>query len=208
MTLYVPPHFRLEDQEVVFAFMQRHAFVTLVSGAGGELQASHVPVIAERDAGGAIRLLGHVARANPHWHALEGAGEALAIFHGPHAYVSPGWYVNHPAVPTWNYAVVHARGAVRLMDEAELHALLHELSAAYEGHREKPWKLGEQPAAFVHGMLQQIVGFEITVRQLEPKFKLSQNRPAEIERVIAGLERDGEADLAGLMRRHLLPAKA
>lgn len=208
MTLYMPPHFRVEDADALFDFMRRHAFVTLASSSAEGLQVSHVPVVPERDADGSLRLLGHVARANPHWQSLEGASDVLAIFHGPHAYVSPGWYVNHPAVPTWNYAVVHARGPARLMDEAELHELLHELSARYEIGREKPWRLGEQPAPFVHGMLAQIVGFEMRVERLEGKFKLSQNRPAEIGRVIEGLERDGEGELAELMRAHVAPAKA
>ena len=206
MTLYIPAHFRVDDAEALLAFMQRHAFATIVSGSPDGLQVSHVPLMPERGPDGTLRLLGHVARANPHWRSLEAAAEVLAIFQGPHAYVSPGWYENHPAVPTWNYAVVHARGRVRLTDEAELHALLLELSAKYEMRRDKPWRLGDQPAPFVHGMLENIVGFELAVERLEGKFKLSQNRPAEIGRVIEGLERDGEEELAALMRAHLARA--
>lgn len=208
MTFYVPQHFRVDDPELLLPFMRRHAFATLVSAADGELQVSHVPIMAHREGSGAVRLGGHVARANPHWQALEGVSRALAIFHGPHAYVSPGWYAQRPSVPTWNYAVVHARGKVRLMEDAELHATLHELAAKYEAGRESPWRMGDLPAAYVHGMLAQIVGFEMTVERLEGKFKLSQNRPAEIERVIAGLDRDGERELAALMRSQLVPAQA
>jgi transcriptional regulator len=208
MTLYMPQHFRVEDPETLLAFMKAHGFVDLVSTVEGRLQVSHVPVLTERGRDGTFRLTGHVARANPHWEVLERASDVVAIFWGPHAYVSPGWYQAQPSVPTWNYAVVHAHGPVRLMDEAELHETLHELSAKYEAGRERPWRMGDLPAAYVHGMLAQIVGFEMTVERLEGKFKLSQNRPAEIERVIAGLERDGERELAAMMRCQLVPAQA
>jgi transcriptional regulator len=206
MTLYVPGHFRLDDPERLFAFVQRHAFATLVSTGTAGLHVSHVPLVGERDASGKVRLLGHVARANGQWQALEEASEVLAIFHGPHAYVSPGWYEQHPAVPTWNYAVVHAHGKARLMEEAELHELLMTLSAAYESHRPKPWKMSGLPADFVSGLLKAIVGFEIEVERLEGKFKLSQNRPGEIGRVIDALEGE-EPALAALMREHFSAGK-
>ena len=203
MTLYLPDHFRNDDAEAQFKLMEQYAFGTLAtSGAGGELHLSHIPFVAERDGDGCVRLLGHVARANPHWQALEGARESVAIFRGPHAYVSPSWYQSHPAVPTWNYAVVHAHGRARLMDEAQLHELLMKLSATYEAGRPKPWRMGDLPAPYVDTMLKAIVGFEIEVERLEGKFKLSQNRPAEAPRVIAALEAEGEVELAGLMRDH------
>ena len=199
MTLYVPPHFAAHDPDQLFEFVQRYAFATLVSSGASGLEVSHIPLVAERDGAGKLRLLGHLARANPHWQALEAAGEVLAIFHGPHAYVSPGWYEQHPSVPTWNYAVVHARGRATLMEEAELHELLMRLSSAYEDGRPKPWRLSQQPADFVSGMLKMIVGFSIDVERIEGKFKLSQNRPREIPHVIEALERE-EPTLAALMR--------
>jgi transcriptional regulator len=208
MTLYIPQHFRVEDPDTLLEFMQAHGFVDLVSTVDGQLQVSHVPVLTERGRDGTFRVTGHVARANPHWEMLERATDVVAIFWGPHAYVSPGWYQAQPSVPTWNYAVVHAHGPVRLMDEAGLHETLHELAAKYEAGRERPWRMGELPTAYVHGMLAQIVGFEMTVERLDGKFKLSQNRPAEIERVIAGLDRDGEGELAALMRSQRVPAQA
>lgn len=206
MTLYVPDLFRLDDGERLLDFIGRHGFATLVSSGAAGLHVSHVPLVAERDASGKVRLLGHVARANPQWQALEQASQVLAIFHGPHAYVSPAWYEQHPAVPTWNYAVVHAHGTARLMEEAELHELLVTLSSQYESHRPRPWKMSELPAAYVCGMLASIVGFEIEVRRLEGKFKLSQNRPGEIGRVIDALDSE-EPALAALMREHLSPTK-
>ena len=199
MTLYMPPHFRVDDRATLERFMDENGFATLVSHGAGGLSVSHVPLLVEVE-GDALRLLGHVARNNDHWRALEAAGEVLAIFHGPHAYVSPTWYAQHPSVPTWNYAVVHAHGKARLMDEAALHDLVTRLSSKYEAGNAKPWRLSDQPAAYVSGMLQNIAGFEIEVQRLEGKFKLSQNRPAEIERVIGALEKAGETAVAALMK--------
>jgi transcriptional regulator len=201
MTLYVPEHFRQDDPDALVEFMRGHAFGTLVSSGEAGLHVSHIPFVVDRDERG-VRLLGHVARGNAQWEAIEGADHLVAIFQGPHAYVSPTWYANHPSVPTWNYAVVHAHGKASLMDEANLHDLLMRLSAIYEAGNPKPWKMSELPAAYVDGMLKMIVGFEIEVEKLEGKFKLSQNRPAEAPRVIAELEAHGEPVLAGLMRAH------
>ena len=205
MTLYIPKHFRNDDPDSLYEFIERNAFATLVSSGPKGLHVSHVPLLPERE-GGKVRLLGHVARGNGQWEALEGADHVLAIFHGAHAYVSPGWYQNHPAVPTWNYAVVHAHGKARLMDEAELHDLVVRLSNTYEMGRPKPWKATDLPADFVDNLLKAIVGFEIEVTGMEGKFKLSQNRPAEVPRVIEALEREGEGATAELMRGHP-PAK-
>ena len=206
MTLYVPSHFHVEERARLVDFMREHAFATLVSSGDGGVDVSHVPLLVDLD-GETIRLRGHVARGNGQWEALEGARDVIAIFHGPHAYVSPTWYVTHPSVPTWNYAVVHAQGKARLTDEAELHEIVTELSAQYEAGNKPPWKLSEQPAAYVSSMLSMIVGFEIEVERIEGKFKLSQNRPVEIPRVIERLEASGERELASLMRQHAPAAK-
>ena len=206
MTLYIPPHFRVEERERLAGFMRAHAFATLVSSGEAGLHVSHVPLLVDLD-GETMRLRGHVARASPHWQALEAARDVAAIFHGPHAYVSPTWYAAHPSVPTWNYAVVHAHGAARLTDEAELHEIVMELSAKYEAGNTPPWKMSDLPAAYVSSMLAMIVGFEIEVARLEGKFKLSQNRPLEVPRVIERLEAGGEAELAALMRQHAPAAK-
>ena len=200
MTLYIPDHFRVDDPTRLADFIARNAFGTLVSSSRAGLQVSHIPFLPERAPEGKLRLLGHVARGNAQWQELEGAEHVLAIFQGPHAYVSPGWYQQHPSVPTWNYAAVHASGRARLMEEAALHDLLMRLSATYEAGREKPWRMAELPADYVDRMLKAIVGFEIEVERLEGKFKLSQNRPVEVPRIIEALERSGEAPLAALMR--------
>lgn len=207
MTLYRPTHFRVDDREALLSFIEAHAFGTLVSSGPAGLHVSHIPFVVDRGDDGSTRLLGHVARGNDQWTALEGAQHLVAIFQGPHAYVSPTWYASHPSVPTWNYTVVHAHGSARLMEEPELHELLMRLSSIYEAPNAKPWRMSELPADYVSTMLKAIVGFEIEVERLEGKFKLSQNRPAEIPRVADALESAGEPELAALVREHAPAAK-
>ena len=145
---------------------------------------------------------GHLARANPQAADLDWqGGEALAIFSGPHAYVSPGWYEAGPAVPTWNYASVHAYGAARAIDDPEwLRDLLRRLSERHEAREPAPWSMDGLPEPYVAiGMLKGIVGFEIAVTRLEGKFKLSQNRPAaDRPRIIAALEARDDPDSHGV----------
>lgn len=203
MTLYVPRHFRFDDPKALERFVADNAFGTLVSAGAGGLSVSHIPFLPERGADGRLRLRGHVARANPHWQALESAGEVLAIFAGPHAYVSPGWYESHPSVPTWNYAVVHARGPARLLASGDLPALLDRLSRTYEDGRAAPWRMEALPPDFARQLVEAIVGFEIVVETLEGKFKLSQNRSdRDREGVAAALEAEGQEAIAALMRAH------
>jgi transcriptional regulator len=202
MTLYRPTHFRVDDEAALFAFIERHAFGTLVCDAADGLHASHIPFLPQRDAEGRMLLLGHVARANPQWEALQAARHVVAIFQGPHAYVSPSWYANHPSVPTWNYTVVHAHGVIRPMGDEGLRALLDQLSRTYEGDRPDAWRMDGLPEEYVAKMLRAIVGFELQVERLEGKFKLSQNRPEEIGRVVAALESQGEGEVAEMMRAH------
>ncbi|MGE5615604.1 MAG: FMN-binding negative transcriptional regulator [Bacillota bacterium] len=208
MTLYVPSMFRVEDRDALFRFMEQHAFATLVSSSDEGLQISHIPFVPEREADGRIRLLGHVARANPHAQSIANARHVVAIFEGPHGYVSPTWYEDHPAVPTWNYAVVHAHGTARLLDDRGLRDVIARLSDRYEAGRPNAWRIDSAPADFIEKLAATIVGFAIDVERLEAKFKLSQNRPGrDAERVIEALEAEGSRDLAALMREHLARPK-
>ena len=203
MSFYIPTHFRVEDRDALVAFARANAFATLVTAGTEGLDVSHVPLRLVVAPDGAVKIQGHVARANAHWKSLEAGHETLAIFNGPHAYVSPSWYVNHPSVPTWNYATVHARGTATLMDDEALKRLIDTLSAHYEGGRPKPWRMGDLAADYVEMMVRAIVGFEIAVTSLEGKFKLSQNRKADdIPGVLAGLEAGGEGATAALMRTY------
>jgi transcriptional regulator len=203
MTFYVPGHFRVDDAATLERFVAQNGFATLVSTGPEGLWTSHVPLLAGRGGDGRLRLEGHMARANAHWESLESAAEVLAIFGGPHAYVSPSWYAHHPSVPTWNYAVVHARGKARIVGPEALPALLGRLTRKYEEGRPAPWRMEDLPAEFTPKLLAAIVGFEIMVERIEGKFKLSQNRrPEDLEGVIAALEGEGLGDLAALMREH------
>jgi transcriptional regulator len=203
--VYLPPAFTEARPEVLSAHLERHEFALLVSHGPLGMVASHIPFLIEHQ-GEELHLLGHLARPNPQVADLARGGEVLAIFSGPHAYISPRWYASGPAVPTWNYADVHACGKVRLIDEADwLRSFLDRLSKRHEAGSEAPWRMEDQPAAYMTGMLKGIVGFDITVTRLEGKFKLSQNRPAvDRPRIVAALETRGDSDaaaVAGLMRQ-------
>jgi transcriptional regulator len=203
--VYLPPHFTETRREVLVAHIERYDFAMLVTHGAAGLVASRVPFLLEEE-GEILHLQGHLARANPQVADLTAEGEVLAVFAGPHAYVSPGWYETGPAVPTWNYADVHVYGRARLIDEADrLRALLRRLTDRHEQHRAEPWRMQDLPANYVAGMLKGIVGFDIVVSRLEGKFKLSQNRPpADPPRVIAALEVQGNPDadaVAQLMRQ-------
>jgi transcriptional regulator len=202
--MYMPPHFVEERPDIIADFIARHGFATLVTTGDAGLMASHLPLLYEPDAGGHGRLLGHLARNNPQVRDLAGGREALAIFQGPHAYVSPTWYATQPSVPTWNYAVVHAYGtAEAITDPAAMNDLLDRLTRTYEAGREPAWRLAEQPERYIAGMQRGIGAFAIAVTRLEAKFKLSQNRNEEDRRrVVAALDAadPASADVARLMR--------
>jgi transcriptional regulator len=205
--VYLPPAFTETRTETLIAHIEQYEFGLLVSHGPKELNrgliASQIPFLVEhRD--GLLYLQGHLARANPQLADLD--GEALAIFQGPHAYVSPSWYQAGPAVPTWNYATVHAYGTARTIDDPEwLRDFVRRLTEQQEGREPAPpWRMQDLPEAYVGGMLNGIVGVELAVSRLEGKFKLSQNRPAaDRPRIIAALERGEDADsraVAQLMR--------
>ena len=202
---YVPSHFRVADDQTIQEFMRTYDFATIVSTSPDGLVASHLPVLV-RAAGASVVIAGHMARANQHWRLMDGVTPALAIFHGPHGYVSPTWYETAPAVPTWNYGVVHAHGLpVANEDAAFVRGVLEELVRRYEGNRENGWRPDSLPADFYDRMQRGIVGFELPVTKLDGKFKLGQNRSVEDRRrTIAELERAGSpqaARLAEFMRR-------
>jgi transcriptional regulator len=202
--VYLPPAFTETREEILVAHIEEHDFGLLVTQGNAGLIASQIPfLIARRD--DKLYLEGHIARANPQGGDFDGSDEALAIFAGPHAYVSPSWYRAGPAVPTWNYATVHAYGAARRIDDADwLRDLVDRLSRRHEAREATPWRMEGLPEPYVASMLTGIVGVEIAVSRLEGKFKLSQNRPAaDRPRIVAALEQRGDADsraLAQLMR--------
>ena len=192
--VYLPPAFTETREEVLVAHIERHDFGLLVTQGSVGLIASQIPFVAERR-GGTLYLQAHIARPNPQADHLDG-GEALVIFSGPHAYVSPGWYEAGPAVPTWNYASVHAYGPARRIDDPVwLRDLVRRLSERHEAREPAPWSMEGLPEVYVQSMLNGIVGIEIAVSRLDGKFKLSQNRPAaDRPRIIAALERRADPE--------------
>jgi transcriptional regulator len=199
--VYLPPHFTETRPEVLAAHLERHDFALLVSHGKAGLIASHIPVMVEYQ-GPAMHLLGHLARPNPQLADLACCAEVLTIFTGPHAYISPTWYEAGPAVPTWNYADVHAYGRVRLIEDTDwLRAMLRRLTDRHEAGNPASWRIEDLPEPYLQRMLSGIVGIDIAVERLDGKFKLSQNRPAgDRPRIVAALEARGDADALGVAR--------
>lgn len=195
MTVYIPKAFALREPAQVLRLVSEHPFATLVTPGPSGPQVTHLPFQLAADRGPHGTLLGHMARANPHWQHF-GDGPSVAIFHGPHAYVSPSWYAEPAtAVPTWNYAVAHLHGSAQVVDdERAKRVLLDEMIERYEGSRPRPWQLQLEGRA-LEAMLGAIVAFELRVERVDAKFKLSQNRGVEDrERVIQALRAEGYAD--------------
>ena len=189
--MYIPKAFREDDIDVLHAFMQGNNFAILITMQDGVPLATHLPLILNRESGQYGTLRGHMARANMQWKTFDETKEVLVIFPGPHAYVSPSWYVNEPetSVPTWNFAAVHAYGIPRFVsNEESLYTLLKDRVDTFEADFAQPWTLQER-GDFMRKKMRAIVGFEIPITRLEGKLKLSQNRAVEDrERVIARLQ--------------------
>jgi transcriptional regulator len=203
--MYVPSHFAETRVPVLHEAMRRFGFATLVTTGPSGIEASHVPMLLDPEPAPYGTLVGHIARDNPQWQRA-GEGEALAIFLGPHAYVSPAWYPSKQkhgrVVPTWNYVAIHAYGKVAFFtDEARLQALVTRLTEVHEAGRPAPWAVGDAPADYLRTMLQAIVGWTLPLTRLEGKWKMSQNRPPEDRAgVAAALAETGAPEVADLVR--------
>lgn len=206
--MYIPRSHREEDTSLLHDLVRRYNFATLFSWTHEGPAATHVPFELEADRGGPYgTLLAHVARANPHWRSLDGEREVLVAFVGPHAYISPSWYVDPVTVPTWNYAAVHVYGVPRLIhDTARLREHVLRLSRLHEAHLSPPWDpINAEPVLAAN--LKAIVGIEIPITRIEGKFKFNQNRSREDQAgVAAALERSADPlarAVAEIMRRNL-----
>jgi transcriptional regulator len=201
--MYIPKHFREDDLDTVHNLIRTYSFATLITQHEGVPFATHLPFILDSKRGPNGTLLAHMARANPQWHDFVSEQEVLVIFQGPHAYISPSWYEVELSVPTWNYAVVHAYGIPRLIEDGEeLYKLLKILIETHEAQVEKPWPF-QLPNDYLQKMMRGIVGFEIEITRIEGKFKMSQNRTeSERENVIAALQESKDTlAVAKLMTR-------
>jgi len=201
--MYLPKHFEQTDRAQLASLIAAHPLATLVTRQGEGFSADHIPLVFDATQGEHGLLRGHVARANPLWREAAGV-EVLVVFSGPQAYISPSWYPSKAAsgkvVPTWNYAVVHARGPLRAIEDAPwLHAFVSALTQRQEGPRVQPWQVGDAPDDYVQQMLGAIVGIEIPLTSLVGKWKVSQNRSnADRLGVVAGLASEAGDDAAAM----------
>lgn len=181
--MYIPSHFDESRPEVLRALIAAHPLATLVTLTANGLNANHVPLRLHAEKGEMGTLRGHVARANAIWKDFDPRVEALAIFQGPDRYITPGWYATKQetgkVVPTWNYAVVHVYGALRVIDDpAWLRPHLATLTETHEAAREEPWQVSDAPADYTEKLMLGIVGIEFAITRMSGKWKVSQNQPA------------------------------
>ena len=196
--MYQPPHFGDADLATQHDLIRAHPLGLLISTGPDGIVANPIPFLVYADEGAFGTLRCHLSRANPQWQTLAERPGALVVFQGVERYITPSWYetkaATGKAVPTWNYAIVQARGEARLFhDPAWLHAHVSALSQTHEANRPAPWAVTDAPENFVAGQLKGIVGIEIEIAAIEGKFKASQNRP-EVDRkgVVDGLSADGD----------------
>ncbi|MEA2877710.1 MAG: transcriptional regulator [Hyphomicrobiales bacterium] len=197
--MFLPDHFRVEDIAEMHALMRARPFAALVSTTQAGLYGTHLPTVL-KDEGTFGTIECHLSRANPHWKDLAEGGEAMMIFQGPDGYITPNWYATKAAtgkaVPTWNYAIVHAYGRPAVMKEKDwLLRHVTELSDQQERSEAHPWKVSDAPASYVDVMLRGIIGFRFEITRLEGKWKMSQNRePQDRVRVVEGLKARAAGD--------------
>jgi transcriptional regulator len=204
-SVYIPSSFAETDRAVLHEFVRRHSFALLTSQSEVGLVASHLPLLLDAEAGTQGRLLGHMARANAQWRTV--VGEVMAVFSGPHAYVSPSWYEEPATVPTWNYVAVHAYGRFVVIEEREeLLDILRQSVRLYESGRPAPWAFDESEE-HVDRLLKTIVGFRIELTRLEGKWKLNQNhsedRQRRVMRSLAAQDDENSRAIAALMAQRL-----
>lgn len=198
--MYIPEHFVMKDETAVYNVIQENSFATLFSIHQGIPVATHLPLTLNKDN---TCLYGHFARPNPQWKDIQNQ-KVLAVFHGPHCYISPSWYETKKAVPTWNYVTVHVYGEVELLeDEQELMSSLNDMVLKYEAP-DSSYRLQDVDAGFLSGMNKGVQGFKIKIDKMEGKAKLSQNHSSHRqELVVKQLEQipfTNEQQIAALMK--------
>jgi transcriptional regulator len=205
--MYTPFGFVENDLSVLHSCIEENSFATLVTTNSSGPAVSHLPLLLDRDAGPNGTLIGHMAKANSQWREITDA-DALAVFHGPHAYISPGWLKEQNVVPTWNYVAVHATGKVKLIEEpSELLDIIRRYVEVYESSMPESWQLDSAEPDFIESLLGAIVGFTIEIDSLEGKWKLNQNHSEERrQKLVDGLKTrpdDGALKIASLMQATL-----
>ncbi|WP_431211169.1 FMN-binding negative transcriptional regulator [Puia sp. P3] len=190
--MYIPRRYEEKDKATIHAFIKENSFAILVSVKDGVPLGTHIPLQLEKNAAGEDVLMGHISKGNEQKYTLVDGAKVLAIFPGPHAYVSPRWYTEMK-VPTWNYISVHIYGRVRIVEGEELRAALSRLMDTYEQHMPRPVTMGEIPEKALNDDLRGIVGFEISMEEVQAAYKLSQNRDKEsYHHVVEELDKGNE----------------
>ena len=212
--MYQPPHFVEADRGVLHALIRAHPLGLLISSGRDGPVANPLPFLLDADVGPNGRLRAHLSRGNPQWRMLADNPEVpvLAVFQGVDSYITPSWYETKretgKVVPTWNYAIVQARGRVRVIEDAGwLAGQIAELTATHEAGRAEPWQVSDAPDAFIASQIKGIVGLEIEIAEISGKWKVSQNRPvADRVGVAEGLDdtatSEAGREMAGLVRRY------
>ncbi|MFD6510936.1 FMN-binding negative transcriptional regulator [Bacillus sp. NPDC060175] len=199
--MYIPKHFTIQDEETKYEMIEQNSFATLFSQHNGNPYATHLPLLLNRET---LTLSGHFARPNEQWKD-SGNQQVLAVFQGPHSYISPSWYETNKAVPTWNYVAVHVYGELEIVeDEQELIDSLQDLVHKYENPK-STYSLNDVDPNYMEGLSRGIVGFKIKINKIEGKAKLSQNHSVERRKlVVEELEKvgsEGSKGIAGLMKK-------
>jgi transcriptional regulator len=205
--MYIPTHFREARIEEQHGLIRDYPLGLLITAGAGGLQATPLPFLLVTGKTGLGILQSHLSRANPHWTDIDGL-DALVVFQGSDAYITPSWYQSKEehgkVVPTWNYAIVQARGRIRVIeDHGWLRSQITRLTNDHESQRDAPWHVTDAPASFIDAQIKGIVGLEMEIGHIEGKWKVSQNRPpADRPRVADGLEGEGRRVMSELVRRY------
>lgn len=195
--MYIPHHFKNTNTEEVESFIRDNGFGLLISSVKGRPHGTHIPLELSEDK---TKLLGHVSRANPQWKNFDPRSEVLAIFSGPHTYVSASWY-DHENVSTWNYIAVHVYGKVHVIEGEALYQSLKHLLDKYEQNTEKPVKMEHFSPGYIEGAINGLVGFEIEITEIQACYKLSQNRnDTSYHNIIDELEKGTDANAQQIAR--------
>ena len=192
--MFIPAYYRNNDLSEIKSFIRKNSFATLITCENDFADASHIPIELIEENENDTFLQGHISRANPQWKSFSDKRSVLAIFQGPHTYVSSSWY-NHVNVPTWNYMAVHVYGKIKIIEGDELYNSLKDLVDRYETSSVKPFKVEELPEEMMSKYMKGIVGFRIQIEKIEGKWKLSQNRDKEDHlNIIHELEKLGDVN--------------
>jgi len=208
--MYIPRANSETRTPVIHRLMEDHPFASLITQGSSGLSASHIPMVLEPNGTPLGRLKCHLSRANPQWREFSPDIDALAIFCGPQHYITPAWYPEKQetgkVVPTWNYAVVHAYGRLRIIEDSQwLMTHLNSLTTIHESNSPDPWKIEDAPADFIASQIKGIVGLEMVIDRLEGKWKVSQNRSeqdrAGVAEGLAELDTDESLAMKSLVEK-------